>query len=67
VLRRYTHSLRDADGSLKLVVSEKRVLDQIEASGLADELGARNIYRSTEWIGETVRRAYADALDEQRR
>jgi SulP family sulfate permease len=67
VLRRYAHSLRDADGSLKLVVSEKRVLDQIEASGLADELGARNIYRSTEWIGETVRRAYADALDEQRR
>ena len=67
VLRRYAHSLRDADGSLKLVVSEKRVLDQIEASGLAAELGERNVYRSNEWIGETVRRAYADALDEQRR
>jgi len=67
VLRRYAHSLRDADSSLKLVVSEKRVLDQIEASGLADELGERNVYRSNEWIGETVRRAYADALEEQRR
>jgi SulP family sulfate permease len=67
VLRRYAHSLRDADASLKLVVSEKRVLDQIEASGLAAELGERNVYRSNEWIGETVRRAYADALDEQRR
>ena len=67
VLRRYAHSLRDADASLKLVVSEKRVLDQIAASGLADELGERNIYRSNEWIGETVRRAYADALEEQQR
>jgi len=67
VLRRYAHSLGDADSSLKLVVSEKRVLDQIEASGLADELGERNVYRSNEWIGETVRRAYADALEEQRR
>lgn len=66
VLRRYAHRLRDADGSLKLVVSEKRVMDQIEASGLADELGERNVYRSNEWIGETVRRAYADALEEQR-
>ena len=66
VLRRYAHALRDADASLKLVISEKRVLDQIEASGFADELGAGNVYRSTEWIGETVRRAYADARDEQR-
>lgn len=66
VLRRYAHELRDADASLKLVISEQRVLDQIELSGLADELGARNVYRSSEWIGETVRRAYADALAEQR-
>ena len=65
VLRRYAHSLHDADASLKLVVSEKRVLDQLEASGLAAELGERNVYRSNEWIGETVRRAYADALEEQ--
>ena len=48
--------------SLKLVISEKRVFDQVSISGLADELGAGNVYRSTEWIGETVRRAYADAL-----
>jgi SulP family sulfate permease len=66
VLRRYAGALRDADASLKLVISEQRVLDQIELSGFADELGARNVYRSSEWIGETVRRAYADALAEQR-
>ena len=67
VLRRYAHDLRDADAALKLVISEKQVLDQVLLSGLADELGPGNIYRSTEWIGETVRRAYADAREEQQR
>ncbi|SDG54659.1 SulP family inorganic anion transporter [Microbacterium pygmaeum] len=62
VLRRYAHDLRDADSSLKLVISEQRVLDLVESSGLADELGPKNIYRSTEWVGETVRRAHAEAL-----
>jgi SulP family sulfate permease len=66
VLRRYAHDLRDADAELKLVISEKQVLDQVVVSGLADELGYGNVYRSTEWVGETVRRAYADALAEQR-
>jgi len=61
VLRRYAHELSNVGSSLKLVVSEKRVLDQIEADGLADDLGEGNVYSSTEWIGETVRRAYADA------
>ncbi|MET0734117.1 MAG: SulP family inorganic anion transporter [Microbacterium sp.] len=64
VLRRYAHDLRDADSSLKLVISEQRVLDLVEASGLADDLGAENVYRSNEWVGETVRRAYADARDD---
>lgn len=67
VLRRFAHDLRDADAELKLVISEQQVLDQVLMSGLADELGPGNVYRSTEWIGETVRRAYADALEQQRR
>ena len=67
VLRRYAHDLRDADAALKLVISEKQVLDQVVLSGLADELGEGNVYRSTESIGETVRRARADALDWQQR
>ena len=65
VLRRYANDLRAAGSSLKLVISEKLVFDQVQVSGLADELGAGNVYRSTEWIGETVRRAYADALAQQ--
>ncbi|MGC5171997.1 SulP family inorganic anion transporter [Microbacterium sp. DT81.1] len=61
VLRRYAHELRAAGSSLKLVISEQRVLDQVEADGFADVLGEGNLYRSTEWIGESVRRAYTDA------
>ncbi len=66
VLRRYARDLRAVDAELKLVISEQQVLDQVVVSGLADELGPGNVYRGTEWIGETVRRAYADALAEQR-
>ena len=66
VLRRYAHELRAAGSSMKLVISEQRVLEQVELDGLADLLGEGNVYRSTEWIGETVRRAYADARAELR-
>lgn len=62
VLRRFAGELRAVESALVLVISEKLVYDQVVASGLRDELGAANVYRSTEWVGETVRQAYADAL-----
>lgn len=62
VLRRYARALQAVEGTLVLVISEKLVFDQVVVSGLADELGAGHVYRSTEWVGETVRRAYAEAL-----
>lgn len=64
VLRRYAAELADADSTLKLVVSEDRVVKQLGASGLSAELGEENIYRGTEWVGEGLRRAYADAREE---
>ncbi|GAB3391418.1 SulP family inorganic anion transporter [Humibacter soli] len=64
VLRRLHRSLVDADSTLKLVVSEKRVCDQLITSGLAAEIGEQNLYRGTEWVGETLRTAYADARRE---
>ena len=42
------------------------MIEQIELDGLADVLGEGNVYHSTEWVGETVRRAYADARAEVR-
>ena len=64
VLRRFAHRLRDADSSLKIVASEQRVIDQLEAGGLLADIGDGNVYKGTEWVGETLRRAYADALGE---
>lgn len=63
VLRRYARALRDADGALKLVVSEKQVLRQLEAGGIVAELGDENVYRGSEWVGDALRHAYADARD----
>ena len=67
VLRRYARQLADADSALKLVISETRVLRQIQDAGLAD-VGERNIYRGDEWVGKALRRAHSDArqwIDEQ--
>ncbi|MFV0372693.1 SulP family inorganic anion transporter, partial [Microbacterium sp.] len=61
VLRRYAHALRDANATLKLVVSEDRVVRQLEAGGLRGELGEEHLYRGTEWVTATLRRAYRDA------
>lgn len=64
VLRRYAHDLASADASLKIVASEKRVIHQLIAGGLVDDIGEANLYRGGEWVSETLRRAYADAREE---
>ncbi|MFK4837283.1 SulP family inorganic anion transporter [Microbacterium sp. ZW T2_14] len=65
VLRRYATELSAVGSSLKLVVSETKVISQLEAGGLSSAIGERNIYRGTEWVGATLRRAYDDARDER--
>ncbi|WP_163615867.1 SulP family inorganic anion transporter [Microbacterium sp. B35-30] len=64
VLRRFAHQLRDADSTLKVVASEERVIAQLAAGGLTADIGEDNVYRGSEWVGEGLRRAYADALTE---
>ncbi|GAA5085815.1 SulP family inorganic anion transporter [Microbacterium yannicii] len=64
VLRRFAHELRDADSSLKVVASEERVVSHLAAGGLTADIGEGNVYRGSEWVGEGLRRAYADALTE---
>lgn len=64
VLRRFAHALRDAGSSLKIVATEDRVIETLEAGGLLGDIGPENIYKGTEWVGETLRRAYADAREE---
>lgn len=64
VLRRFAHELRDADSTLKVVASEERVIAHLAAGGLTADIGEDNVYRGSEWVGEGLRRAYADALTE---
>ena len=63
VLRRYAHELASADASLKIVASEQRVIDQLIAGGVVDDIGEANLYHGGEWVSETLRRAYADARE----
>ncbi|MGA7147494.1 MAG: SulP family inorganic anion transporter [Microbacterium sp.] len=64
VLRRYAAQLRETGGGLKVVATERRVIDQLGAGGLTADIGERNVYKGTEWVGDTLRRAHADALAE---
>lgn len=64
VLRRFAEQLGEAGSSLKVVATEERVIAQLDAGGLTADIGAENVYKGTEWIGEALRRAYADARDE---
>lgn len=61
VLRRFAAQLETAGSSLKVVATGDRVISQLDSGGLTREIGATNVYRSTEWVGETLRRAHADA------
>jgi sulfate permease, SulP family len=62
VLRRYAHALSAVGSRLVLVVSAAQVADQIETEGVARLLGPGGVYRSGEWVGDSLRRAHDDAL-----
>jgi SulP family sulfate permease len=62
VLDQYARSLREVDSKLMIVTDNERVIRQLRVTGATDAIGADNLYQSTAFIGETVRRAYADAV-----
>lgn len=66
VLRRYEHQLNAQGGILKIVASEERVLERLETSGLADDLGRTHIYRGKEWVGDALADAVRDGQREIR-
>jgi SulP family sulfate permease len=61
VLHRYASSLLELNSRLVLVYADKRVHDQLVATGVAELLGPEGTYTSDEWVGSTVKRAHADA------
>jgi len=63
VFRRYSKQLRAADSKLKVVVASDRVIEQFRFAGVDADIGSDNVYLGTEWLGETVRRAYEEGLE----
>ena len=63
VLREYAETLAAHDCSLVLTLGNDRVLGQLQHEGLVAALGEQNVLMGTEWRGETVRRAYREALE----
>ena len=61
VLSRYARELAHCQSSLRLVITSDQVRAELVAGGLVREIGDDSIYRGTEWLGATSRRAVADA------
>jgi SulP family sulfate permease len=63
VLERYAVSLAAAGSKLVVVSGDEKLNAQLDVTGVTRVIGPENIYTSDEWLGATVRRAYADAVD----
>ncbi len=61
VLATYAADLRNVDSKLMLVTDNERVIRQLRVTGATDVIGARNVYRSSAFLGETTRNAHDDA------
>jgi len=61
VIGRYSTALREVGSKLMIVTDSPRIRRQLSVTGVMDGLGEANFYLGTEWLGETVRRAYDDA------
>jgi SulP family sulfate permease len=62
VLRRYALELESAECKLVIVSADERLHDQLVVAKVTDVVDASDVYTSDEWIGATVKRAYADSV-----
>jgi SulP family sulfate permease len=62
MLTTYARQLRAVGSKLIVVTDNERVIRQLRVTGITGIIGAENIYQGTVFVGETVRRAHADAL-----
>ena len=60
VLNRYSHSLEAVGSKLVIVTDSDRIFDQLVQSGIAENIGAEDLYRGTSRLTATVRRAADD-------
>lgn len=64
VLKRYASDLAKVGGQLRLVVSNNAIIEQLEREAMDTHPGVAKIYHGSEWIGEQLRVASADASQE---
>jgi SulP family sulfate permease len=62
MLTTYAQNLAASGSKLMVVTDNERVIRQLRVTGITDIIGAENIYQGTVFVGETVRRAHADAV-----
>jgi SulP family sulfate permease len=63
VLLRYTEELTAVGSKLVLVSADESIDHQLVASGVRNAVGDDNIYEADIWIGATLKRAHADAVE----
>ena len=63
VLRRYAEELNAADSKLVIISADERIHEQLAVTRVTVAVGSENIYTSDEWVGATLKRAYADAVE----
>ena len=61
VITRYAENLVENGGKLVLVGVSEPVYHQLQKTGLLDQLGEENVYRSTSIVGDSSLSAYQDA------
>jgi SulP family sulfate permease len=60
VLARYAARLDAAGCKLVITYADDTIPNQLAVSGALDVMGEGDLYESDEWLGATIRRAYAD-------
>jgi sulfate permease, SulP family len=61
-LAQYATALAKVDSKLVIVTDNERLVRQLGKTGVERTIGEDNVYVGTEVVGETTRRAHADAL-----
>jgi SulP family sulfate permease len=62
VLRRYAEELNAVDSKLVIISADERLHEQLAVTRVTAAVGSENIYTSDEWVGATLKRAYAEAI-----
>lgn len=61
VIREYHEELKNRGGKLILVGVSENVYEQLEKTGMIDQLGKGNVHKATEYVGKIFRKVWDEA------